>query len=275
LREISTRIKTRLGKKVHAIAVFGSAKRPEDYVEGVSDVDIAVIVDDESSREEARSIGEAGMEFVFLTPSQLRELFNMGHPLAWLLTYDSRILHDDGVLQAMSQQRPKFTELTRDSMRRSTLVALSLGVEELYAGAFNLCISHFYHSMRHALRLRALEKFANFPCSDREILATIQGFPAELFSQLVALRKDKKASEPVCRNVLEQLLNALYMVSNLKVPSLSGLQEKMHQEMPSGFRFEFVSLETVNDKVVWVFDVFGEGKLSRWVFDGERLERKS
>lgn len=252
--------------------VFGSAVRPEDYVEGVSDIDLLVIVDDELLSEDTLCLREPDLSLVFASPARLRGLFDRGYPLAWMLIYDSRVLYDDGTLLAMGLQRPPFTELTRSILGRSILAALGLGVEQLFAGFHTHCLSHFYHSLRHALRLRALEKFGVFPCSDREVLATIQGSPARLFDRLVALRKREEACESTSREVLEELLKALHVVSDLKIPSLSGLEEKLEEKVHGGAELGLIRVEIVNNRVVWVLEVLGGDGPSRWVFDGERLE---
>jgi predicted nucleotidyltransferase len=95
---------------VRSIVVFGSAARPEDFVEGVSDVDVLVLAAGEPrERHCTLELGEGlRVEAVVLKPEELVKLAEEGDPLAFMVERGV-VVADDGTFASLRLE-PRVTE---------------------------------------------------------------------------------------------------------------------------------------------------------------------
>jgi len=119
---------------VRSIVVFGSAARPEDFVEGVSDVDVLVLAAGEPrERHCTLELGEGlRVEVVVLKPEELVKLAEEGDPLAFMVERGV-VVADDGTFASLRLE-PRVTGRTVSVLRRSAVVALGLALENLLRG---------------------------------------------------------------------------------------------------------------------------------------------
>lgn len=170
-----------------SIIVFGSASRPEDFVVGVSDVDVLALVDRKPRRRlyDFDAL-ESRVEVTVQTVDEYRRAVELGDPLAFMarrgVVLWGRSLDD------LSLGEPKVTEHTLRVLRRSALASLGLAIESFFLFDGARALTYLYHSVRHVIRHgAALQGY--FPISDREVLEASSGRARELYEALINARR--------------------------------------------------------------------------------------
>ena len=176
------------GAKVKSIILFGSASRPDDFVAGVSDIDLLVITDEIPSRNYLEFCIDNRVDVTLLTAEDVRTVFEDGYPLSFMLRRGI-VLYDDGTYGSIPKD-VRITDITRRVLRRSAIVALGLAIESYFQGLYLKSISHLYHSVRHLIRYKfsLIGRAEEFPVSDKEV-SEKAGNLREIFLKLVRMRK--------------------------------------------------------------------------------------
>ena len=209
---------------LYSIIVFGSASRPEEFVEGLSDIDIAFIVRSKKNISETINIfSDTGYRVspVFLTPNDLKMLVDKGYPLSHLLKNDSKIIYgEDFIRDFWKENKLNITDKTLDYLYRSSLVALSLAAEDYFSKMYRECISHLYHSIRHAFRWLICKEYNVFLTSNKSILDAIKllKLPAELediFKRLINLRREKNFEEKAVLKIFDDTIDRVSKILDL------------------------------------------------------------
>ena len=214
---------------VRAVVVFGSAVRPEDFVPGVSDVDVLVIASRPGKRYCRFEILGSEVNVKIATAEEVRALFELGDPLAFMLYKSSRVLRDDGVFESIFRA-PRVTEHTSKVLRTSIFAALGLALEAYFWSEFRRALSHACHSLRHLARYEASLREVSadeFPIWDREVIEALAGFPREVFIKVVSLRK-RGSSRGECAVALDETMRAIALELSLKAPGLSEVERAAH-----------------------------------------------
>jgi hypothetical protein len=86
---------------------------------------------------------------LLFTPEGLGRIIG-GSLLGFMFKYSVVVL-DRGCL-SMVRSRPRVTEFTTRTLRRSILAALGLAIERFCLGMLRELASHLYHSIRHLIR---------------------------------------------------------------------------------------------------------------------------
>jgi len=214
-------------KEALSIIVFGSASRPEDFVVGVSDVDVLVLVSEKPQRRHLsfEALGSR-VDVVVLAVGEFKELVELGDPLAFmaergLVLWGSRL---DELLLA----KPRVTERTHRCLRRSALAALGLAVESYLASEEGRALTHLYHAVRHLIRYEASLQ-GLFPVSDREVLEASKGEVGELYWRLVEARR-----RHVDRGELKSLLSLAVEVLAKELRLIPAKLEVLEKEARGG-----------------------------------------
>lgn len=212
-----------------SIIVFGSAARPEDFVKGVSDVDVLVLTKDEPSRRHYSFMVEnSEVNVVFYTVDEFRELVECGNPLAFILKYRV-VLHDD-CSKFLLKLKPKVTEHTKYVLRKSIFTALGLSLESYYVlDDYKKALSHLIHSLRHLIRYKASFK-GEFPVSDEELSKYCTGTLKNLYFRLSNLRRGKFAGNDLKR-LIDETIRVITERLNLKATYLKDLESKAKGNM--------------------------------------------
>jgi predicted nucleotidyltransferase len=214
-----------VSEDICSVIVFGSAARLSDFVSGVSDVDVLVLV----RREPKKRVYD--LEFMgteihvqLFTPEELDKMIYEGSPLGFMLKH-SVVLLDRGCL-SMVRSRPRVTEFTVRSLRRSTLAALGLAIECFYLGMLKESASHLYHSIRHLIRyLYTLSGDAeSFPVSDEELLARSPEDLRSLFRKLIEMRR-REVDVDELRQAIEEAIDAVARKLGLKKTGIEALEK--------------------------------------------------
>jgi predicted nucleotidyltransferase len=214
-----------VSEDICSVIVFGSAARPSDFVPGVSDVDVLVLVR-RDPRRRIYDLDFMGTEIhvQLFTPEELDKMVGEGSLLGFMLKY-SVVLLDRGCL-SMVRSRPRVTELTVKSLRRSTLAALGLAIESFYLGMLKESTSHLYHSIRHLIRyLYTLSgDLEGFPVSDEELLIRSPEDLRSFFRKLIEMRR-KEISTDELREAIEEAIDVVARKLGLKKTGIEALEK--------------------------------------------------
>ena len=211
--------------KACSIVVFGSAARPEDFVKGVSDVDVLVLTREEpSKRRYSFVVSDSKVDVVLFTVAEFEKLVRWGNPLAFVLK--RCVVLYDGCFKHILKLKPEITEHTRDVLRKSIFAALGLSLESYYfLEDYVKALSHLYHSLRHLIRYKA-SFYGKFPISDQEVCEYCRGRLKDVYVKLLDLRK-----RGVQKSDLEELMDAVIRLVaeelNLRVTSLKDIEDKV------------------------------------------------
>jgi len=233
-RSIREAVKNAEAGNLKAVVVFGSAVRPEDFVIGLSDIDVLAITGKEPSRPVwSFTVFESDVEVTGMQVEDLKRCFELGVPLALMLYREGVALEDDGTFASIVAERPSVTERTFAILRGSVFAALGLAFEAYLQGNYRKSVSHAYHAARHLARHRALKRASEacaFPLSDREVKEASAGALRDLFAKLVDLRRLEVAKGD-CREALEKAVEVIASELGLKAPSLSYLESNVRGEV--------------------------------------------
>lgn len=219
---------------IKAVMVFGSATRLEDFVRGLSDIDVLVVTEgDPDSRQCSFRLWDSEVNITYMSVEEVMKIFSLGDPLAFILHGDSIILKDEGALSSLMAVRPPVTEHTLRVLRGSSLVALGLAIESYFHEDYKNSISHAYHAVRHLARYKILENDREagvFVLSNKEVGGALKGRLLNLFTKLVEAR-GKAIDRAECKKMLEETICTIASELGLKHPSLSFLEESLKGEV--------------------------------------------
>jgi predicted nucleotidyltransferase len=214
-----------VSEDVCSVIVFGSAARPSDFVLGVSDVDVLVLVRMAPWRRvyDLDFMGNRVHVSLF-TPGELNQMIEKGSPLGFMFKY-SVVLQDRGCL-SMIGSRPRITEYTVKILRRSVLVALGLAIESYYMDVPKESTSHLYHSIRHLIKyLYSLSGDAEgFPVSDEELLSRAPEDLRSFFKKLIEMRR-RETNMNELREAIEETIELITKKLGLKKTGFDVLEK--------------------------------------------------
>ena len=213
-----------VSEDVCSIVVFGSAARPSDFVPGVSDIDVLVLVKRAPERRVYNlDFMDTRVYVELFTPEELDQMIEKGSPLGFMLKY-SVVLLDQGCL-SMVRSRPRITEYTVKTLRRSVLVALGLAIESYYMEMPRESASHLYHSVRHLIRyLYLLSGDAEgFPVLDEELLLRSPEDLRGLFKKLIEMRR-REVDMNELREAIEETIELVTKKLGLKKTGIDVLE---------------------------------------------------
>ena len=214
-----------VSEDVCSIVVFGSAARPSDFVPGVSDIDVLVLVKRAPERRVYNlNFMDTRVHVELFTPEELDQMIERGSPLGFMLKY-SVVLLDRGCL-SMVRSRPRITEYTMKTLRRSILAALGLAIEHYYLEMLRESASHLYHSIRHLIRyLYSLSGDAEgFPVSDEELLSQSPEDARGLFKKLIEMRR-REVNVNELREAIEETIEVVTRKLGLKKTGVNALEK--------------------------------------------------
>jgi predicted nucleotidyltransferase len=214
-----------VSEDVCSIVVFGSAARPSDFVPGVSDIDVLVLVKRAPERRVYNlDFMDTRVYVELFTPEELDQMIERGSPLGFMLKY-SVVLLDRGCL-SMVRSRPRITEYTVKTLRRSVLVALGLAIESYYMEMPRESASHLYHSVRHLIRyLYSLSGDAEgFPVSDEELLLRGPEDLRSFFKKLIEMRR-REIDVNELREAIEETVELVTKELGLKKTGIDVLEK--------------------------------------------------
>ena len=126
----------------------------------------------------------------------------------------------------MVRSRPRITEYTVKTLRRSVLVALGLAIESYYVEMPRESASHLYHSVRHLIRyLYSLSGYAEgFPVSDEELLLRSPEDLRSFFKKLIEMRR-REIDMNELREAIEETIELVTKKLGLKKTGIDVLEK--------------------------------------------------
>ncbi|RLE91517.1 MAG: hypothetical protein DRN04_12600 [Thermoprotei archaeon] len=215
------------GERVLAIIVFGSATRPRDFVWGLSDIDVLLVMNDkidESGRSIEESVDGFKVSMVVFEKGEVEEAAVAGSPLVHWIKKDSIVLYysSEKVLDWLNSLSPRITSYTLEVFRRSSVVAYGIAADYYFQRNGRRVVHHLYHSLRHALRYRSARELNNIPVSNEEVYAAAEKLCGrevlEVFRELVGLRRGKRVEIGVADRLLEEVSRVIGGIVELKFP---------------------------------------------------------
>jgi predicted nucleotidyltransferase len=244
---------------VRAVVVFGSAVRPEDFIIGLSDIDVLVVTGEEPKKAYSRSVFcESVVDLTSMSIDRVRRIFELGSPLAFLLYGEGRVLADDGTFASIVL-KPVVTEYTLKVLRGSTFTAIGLALEAYFNEDYGKSVSHAYHAVRHLIRYEALLRDRDasaFPLSDEDAKEKSNEVLRNLFVKLVNMRK-RSADKETCRKILDEVLSTTSSELGLKHSSLSFIENNVHG------RIALVAAKEKAGSIVVMVEAFTQNGLKR------------
>jgi len=220
-------------EEVKAVVIFGSAVRPEDFVIGLSDIDVLVVTGREPSVSHRRSFfRESEVDLTIISVDRLRKIFELGSPLAFILHGEGRILEDDGSFASLVS-KPVATGHTFKALRGSIFTAAGLALEAYFSEDYGRSVSHAYHAVRHLVRYKVLLRDAEaggFPLSDEDAKEKSSGALRDVFTKLMERRK-MPVDKHDCREILDEVLSITGSELGLKHPSLPFIESRVQGRM--------------------------------------------
>jgi len=208
--------------KFRSIILYGSACRDEDFVPGVSDVDLLIIADKPSGDYLEFYIDKSRVDATVLTVKSVKTVFESGHPLSFMLKRGI-VLYDDGTYESIPKE-VRITDMTKRVLRRSAIVALGLAMESYFHELYLKSVSHLYHSVRHLIRYNfsLSGRAEDFPVSDGEV-SEKAGSLKEVFLKLVRMRRTSPEREDV-RKAIDEVIRVISGGLKLRSAMLSDIE---------------------------------------------------
>jgi len=262
LKEVNKRIASIVkNEELRAVLVFGSATRPEDFVVGLSDIDILAVTREELERRGyTLRVKETDVNITVISIKELRRIFEIGNPLAFILNKEGKIVEGNGEVSSVIATKPIVTEHTLRVLRNSTFVALGLSIEHYFHEEYRSAISHAYHAIRHLARYSALKKNLDFPVSDDEVIRAVEGKMREVFSELVFIRRANVSKEN-CKKALENTIEAIASFLKLRHPTIAFLENSCNGKITT------VVVRETNESIILKVEVFDGKEIKRYEID--------
>lgn len=212
-------------KDVCSVIIFGSAARPEDFVIGVSDVDVLVLtVDEPETRRYGFTVYDLRVDVTVFSMDEFNRLVEHGHPLVFMLKYSS-VIYDAGCFKHVLELKPTVTEYTKQVLRRSIFAALGLALESYYVlKNYRKAVSHLYHSIRHMIRYKALSRGV-FPISDREVYEYCKSSLRDMYMALSNARRRERFREDELKELINKAIILIGKELNIKTVSIKDLEK--------------------------------------------------
>jgi len=252
-------LKEELKHDLYSVIVIGSISRPSEYVDGLSDTDMIVISARRPSTAERYRILENLSGFrvnlFFLKPEDVIKIIKSGYPLAWRLFYDSKTLYDNGTLERiLKNTQPVINECTISVLKKSSLVALSVAVENYFIGYFTEGINWLHKSLKYGAQW-LLAHNGLIPTSDAEIIELLKSVEVpplviSCFEKLVFVRKRKRISNLMLRPLINTTVRALCLIYDVKGSDWTMVEMKMREMMVDGVLTK-ISAVLEENKLKW------------------------
>lgn len=189
----------RIRHRIVSIVAFGSTNRPSDFLKGLSDIDVLVIVDRRSGSLESQIRRLASSVDYSISPVMLsrREFVSMlkAESPGALLMLKGTVFHDKGAFSRARKAEFRPTEQTVKTSIDHAFRALSISINDYFSG-LDLCesINCAYHCARHALRALIVKETGAMPMSDWEIIQGASKHPKleRLYCEIIRARRGFK-----------------------------------------------------------------------------------
>ncbi len=218
---------------IKSVIIIGSASRPEDYVEGLSDIGIILFTTQEEKNKAKhiwwKLISIPNITATIMTEDILAEICRNGDPLCFLIVKDSiTICGEDELDKILKNVKLRVTENTLQLLKQKSIASLGLALTSFFTNDNLMALNHSYHALRSAIRFKALEKGYGMPISDKQVIeiCTILGLRdiCWTYQALIEYRKQKTKLKIW---QLDIICKAIEYLLREKIPSASSVYVKI------------------------------------------------
>ena len=260
LNRILVALREELKENLCSVVIIGSASRPLEYVNGLSDIDIVAIVMRKPSTIERYKVleGLSGLRanVLFLRSNDVIEIIKSGYPLGWWLFHDSIALYDNGTLDyILKSSKPVMNDYTMEVLKKSSLAALSVAVENYFMGYFIEGVNWLHKSLRYGVQW-LLARNGLMPSSDQKMVESLKDVNAPpviatCLQKLIAIRKRGKASNLTFRLLVNATVRALCLIYDVSYLDWTFVEMKMREIIADGTLMRISAMLDEN-KLKWV-----------------------
>lgn len=267
LNKILLALREVLKENLCSIVVVGSASRPLEYVDGLSDIDIVTIVTRRPTTVERykvlENLSSLRVSILFFRPREIIEIIRSGYPLGWSIFHDSIILYDNGTLDCiLKNNKPIVNNYTIRVLKKSSLVALSLAIENYFLGYLTEGINWLYKSLRYGIQW-LLAHNGLIPSSDLEMMKSLKDINAPptiatCLQRLITIKKRGRALNLTFRLLTNATIRALCLIYNVNYSDWTFIEMKMREIISNGTLIR-VSAIVDENKLKWTIWVMKHG----------------
>jgi hypothetical protein len=193
-----------LCKKCKALGYFGSYVRKEDYVEGVSDINIFAISDDKSLLLELGSY--SGISPIVISEEKFREICESGDIICYYVLYDSKLICGE-----LPKVEFTINDNTCERLKMSSSSFIKLSFEAFKRNDGIGTLENAYRAIRSLIQYISCSSLRKIPISNSEIKETCiklnLNFCKE-FDNLILLRNMKSPLTPWALNRVYNIINS-------------------------------------------------------------------
>ncbi len=199
-----------LCQRVKALGYFGSFARDE-YVEGLSDVNVFAITDDKSLLLELASEGYSP---IVVPERELQAMCSEGDPICYYILNDSRLL--------CGEVRVNFVKTPRtcERLRMQIPIFLKMSIEGYKRGDEASAVNNAFKSFRSLIQWKECQVSDKIPLSKEELRNACRDLKLEcdVFEDLLVLRETRT---PITVWAIDKLYKVLKKYVELPFPSPS------------------------------------------------------
>ncbi len=167
--------------RVKSIGYFGSYTR-DDYIEGVSDINVFAITEDKSLLIELAS---NDFSPIVLSEDVLQKICSEGDPLCYYIIFDSKIVC--GSINATFVK----TQKTCERLQKQVISFLQMSIEGFFRGDQISSLSNAYKSFRSLIQWKYCLNHDTIPLSNNDLSKACKelNIQCSIFDDIVNLRK--------------------------------------------------------------------------------------
>ena len=200
---------------------------------------------------------------VFITFQDYRKLCRIGHPLAYWIVHDSKVIYDSGLFKEMAIE-PVVNSYTLEYLSRSALVAMALAAEDYVAGRLIEAVNHMYHAVRHAVRWAAGSKWLRLPASNAEVLDAVEklhtpSIVRACFLRLINIRKRGATTSWEARTQINASLRAIAEIFKVEFTDWAITEARLKGLLRRGSLVK-LSLKKDDGRLTWSAKIFDARK---------------
>lgn len=193
-----------LCNRCKALGYFGSYARREDYVEGVSDINVFAISDDKSLLLELGSY--SGISPIVISEEKFREICEKGDIICYYILYDSKLICGE-----LPKVNFAINDNTCEQLKKSSLTFIKLSLEAFNRNDEISTLENAYRAIRSLIQYISCTSLRKIPTSNAEIKETCLklnlNFCKEL-DNLILLRNIKSPLAPWVLNRIYNIVNS-------------------------------------------------------------------
>ncbi len=252
---------------VIGVVIYGSISRG-DYVNGLSDINIAIVASQEVDTRNLWSLlsGDPRISPLLLQLDKLKDICTKGDLLCHNIFKESLILCGDDRLKNLSiYYGPRVTSYTVAQAKNLALSTLSLAIEGYIQGDKNKALRNAYHSLRYTITYYSTRTIQKVPLKDSDMVNTcIRIAPSNLCKFFNEIRGMRNTLQQLRLAELETLLHILATSLKVTIPPISSIMlalrnldnaklialriKNIEEHKPYGNRAHYVLISSIPSK---------------------------